>query len=163
MAKDANLSKKPIKVDRSSIAIAMAVIFFGIFISEGLPIIIAALRKEMGITIGQAGLIRFIPATVGLVITPLTGLLIDQLGIKKILTASLYSIGLGTLIVAASASLNTLVLGLAILGIGHMASWVSCYSFITKNALNATQLGLLLSGIGITTNFGYIAFPPIIS
>ena len=146
---------------RSSLLVALAILLVCIFITETLPQMILDLRQQMNLTNEQANLIRFLPATAGLLIVPSAGHITDQFGAKRVLSLSLTSICIGSLVIAISNYIDTLIFGLMLIGLGQMASIVTAYSLLTKAAGNSKQLALFIVTWGITENIGFLIFPPI--
>ena len=144
-----------------SLAVALAVVLLSVFIGETLPLMIHDLRQQMGLTTEQVNLIRFLPATAGLLIAPSAGNITDRWGVKRVLTLSLITICVGSLVIAISNTINVLIIGLLLTGLGLMASTINGYTLLTKSATNSEQLGLFIAAWGITANIGYLLFPPL--
>jgi MFS family permease len=144
-----------------SLAVALAVVLLNVFISETLPLMIHDLREQMGLTTEQVNLIRFLPATAGLLIAPSAGNITDRWGVKRVLTLSLATICFGSLVIAISNTINVLIIGLLLTGLGLTASMINGYTLLTKSATNSRQLGLFIASWGITSNIGYLLFPPL--
>lgn len=145
---------------RSSLAVALAIALLCVFIGESLPQMILDLRKQMNLTNEQANLIRFLPATTGLLIVPSAGHITDLLGAKRVLILSLATICGGSFVIAISHGINVLIIGLLLMGLGQMSASVTGYTLLTKTASTSKQLGLFIAAWGITANIGYLLFPP---
>jgi len=146
---------------RGCLAIALAIVLFGTFFSETLPLMILDLRQQMNLTSEQANLIRFLPATAGLLIVPPAGQITDRLGPKLVLNLSLATLCGGSLVIAFSNSNQALIIGMLLTGLGKMASVVTGYTLLTKTATNSKQLALFIASWGIAANIGYLLSPPV--
>lgn len=146
---------------RSSLAVALAIVLLNAFIGETLPLMMIDLREQMNLTSEQTNLIRFLPATAGLLIVPSAGHITDLLGAKRVLSLSLATICGGSLVIAISNTINILIIGLLLTGFGQMASLVTGYTLLTKTATNGKQLGLFIATWSITANIGFLLFPPL--
>ena len=144
-----------------AVAVALSTALLSVFIGETLPLMMIDLQHHMGISVEQASLIRFVPGTAGLLIAPSAGSLTDRLGAKRILIVAFLLICCGSVLIAFSNAVNSLLIGMLILGIGQMASTVTGYTLLTKIAANEKQQALFISAWAIVANIGYILFPPL--
>lgn len=141
------------------VAVALAVVLLNVLIGETLPQTILDLRQQMGLTNEQANLVRLLPATAGLLVAPSAGQITDLLGSKRLLNLSLAAVCCGCFVFAVSNSINLLIVGLLLAGLGQAATTVTGYTMLTKTASNSKQLGLFIAAWGITANIGYLLFP----
>ena len=143
------------------LGVALGVALLSVFITETLPLMILDLREQMGLSTEQANLIRFLPATAGLLVAPSAGYIADQWGARTLLVVSLAVVCCGGFVIAISHSIGILIAGLLITGIGTMGSSVTGYTLLTTTASNSKQLGLFIAAWGITANIGYLLSPPV--
>ena len=146
-----------------SVVTAIACLILKSLVDESIPLTLIDLRQHMEVRPEQASLFRFLPAVTGLLIAPSVGLLVDRWGTKSILNKMLILMIVGSLAMALSNSLNSLILGLLLLGLGQMPTLVIGYTLLTKAAANAKQLGIYVALWGVVTNLTYLAMPPIVS
>jgi sugar phosphate permease len=150
--------------------VILSVCFFDLFINYsvrlGYSVVLPEMIRDLGFNRTAGGSIFNAYLLSYIILTPLTGILTDRLGARRVISTCAFILGVGILLMGTVKSLWTACFFYAVVGIGATGMWTPILTVVlrwfTANR-RGMALGILSTGYGLGFATMGVAFPWIVN
>ena len=149
--------------------IILAICFVDLFINYsvrlGYSVVLPEMIRDLGFNRTAGGSIFNAYLFSYIILTPLTGILTDRLGARRVISACAFSLGVGILLMGTVKSLWTACVFYAVVGIGATGMWTPVITLVQRwftTNRRGMALGILSTGYGLGFATMGVAFPWIV-
>jgi len=150
--------------------VILSVCFIDLFINYsvrlGYSVVLPEMIRDLGFNRTAGGSIFNAYLFSYIILTPLTGILTDRLGARRVITACAFILGVGILLMGTAKSLWTACVFYAVVGIGASGMWTPIITVVQRwftTNRRGMALGILSAGYGLGFATMGVVFPWIVN